>query len=541
MDFTELYKHTANLVAFSPGAHFILNAIQDRLIIRRSDSFQITRTWIVDSSPSPTNTVLDSQSQKGLKSKSTSNPGSSNTTATGSTDRNEWITHASWSSDSEHIFAACAKKGVVSVFQLRNEEWSARIFAGAEGLIKVEWAPDGRTLLCFSEWGLRITVWSLVTGTSTYIQFPIHPDKGYTFRSDGRYFVLAERHKSKDTLGVYDAFDSFKLVRHFPLPTTSVSSIALSPTDNYLAVWEGSLEYKLHVITLAGTLLTTFTPSPEPALGIRHVAWHPSGAFLAVGGWEDKVYILDSLSWSPVVTFEVSSRIPGGVTLWREPTNWQEVTEGRGFLSYDKIRTPYGITLTKPDVTKPNPKSGVCQLEWNKNGTILLVRFEATSNAVHLYHFPSPTVPSPTSFTPTTTTTTSSTTRAPRSPYPHSQSQWNPHLRSVLLHSEPVLHSRWNPVRPGSLVTSCGNRGVYLWSDEWQNQNQHLGEYTEQEAEKEGESEEVTEEVVTEEVAECVGVPAKLFDTRDLHWAPDGKGLVLLDRDKFCCAFEVEE
>lgn len=31
------------------------------------------------------------------------------------------------------------------------------------------------------------------------------------------------------------------------------------------------------------------------------------------------------------------------------------------------------------------------------------------------------------------------------------------------------------------------------------------------------------------------------FDARDLRWAPDGKGLVLLDKDTFCCAFEVED
>lgn len=37
--------------------------------------------------------------------------------------------------------------------------------------------------------------------------------KGYAFRNDGRYFVLAERHKSKDTLGIYDTTDTFKLIR----------------------------------------------------------------------------------------------------------------------------------------------------------------------------------------------------------------------------------------------------------------------------------------------------------------------------------------
>lgn len=26
-----------------------------------------------------------------------------------------------------------------------------------------------------------------------------------------------------------------------------------------------------------------------------------------------------------------------------------------------------------------------------------------------------------------------------------------------------------------------------------------------------------------------------------MRWAPDGKGVVLMDRDTFCCAFEVED
>jgi hypothetical protein len=82
----------------------------------------------------------------------------------------------------------------VEVFKLRDETWNARIEAGAEGLLKAEWAPDGRHILCFSQWGvsripswcpsvidawqLRVTIWSLVSGNATYIQFPIHPDRG---------------------------------------------------------------------------------------------------------------------------------------------------------------------------------------------------------------------------------------------------------------------------------------------------------------------------------------------------------------------------
>jgi hypothetical protein len=146
MDFTEIYKQTGSLTVFSPGTHFILTAVQDRLIVRRADTFQITRTWLADASPSPTHLALSKP-----KSHAT-NTAAASSTAT--IPPENWISHIGWSCDSEYILAASAKKGIVNVYKLRDEEWSARIDSGAEGLVKAEWAPDGRSILCFSEWGV---------------------------------------------------------------------------------------------------------------------------------------------------------------------------------------------------------------------------------------------------------------------------------------------------------------------------------------------------------------------------------------------------
>lgn len=41
--------------------------------------------------------------------------------------------------------------------------------------------------------------------------------------------------------------------------------------------------------------------------------------------------------------------------------------------------------------------------------------------------------------------------------------------------------------------------------------------------------------------AEIHRMVAAKYETRDVRWAPDGKGMVLMDKDRFCCAFEVEE
>jgi hypothetical protein len=48
---------------------------------------------------------------------------------------------------------------------------------------------------------------------ATYIQYPKYPDRGYAFHKDGHYFVLAERHKSRDMMGVYNSTAGYKLVR----------------------------------------------------------------------------------------------------------------------------------------------------------------------------------------------------------------------------------------------------------------------------------------------------------------------------------------
>lgn len=82
------------------------------------------------------------------------------------------------------------------------------------------------------------------------------------------------------------------------------------------------------------------------------------------------------------------------------------------------------------------------------------VNIENVPNAVYLYDFPTP------------------------------SQEFAPKLRSVLFHSSPVLHVRWNPIRKGHLALCCGLRSMYTWSDEWLGDND-----------------------VEEEMAECIGVP----------------------------------
>jgi hypothetical protein len=200
MDFTEIYRQSAGLVAFSPGAHFILTAVSDRLVVRRADTFHVSRSWQVPSMPSPSAAAISVASSRPVRPALDADGITQNV-----------ITHIAWSPDSEYVFAACIKLGLVFVFRMRDEEWSARIETGTEGLLRAEWAPDGRHVLCFSEWGvshyihrpvlyfsfhltlsqLRVTIWSLVAGIATYIQYPLHPDRGTRLYAFGHPLTLS--------------------------------------------------------------------------------------------------------------------------------------------------------------------------------------------------------------------------------------------------------------------------------------------------------------------------------------------------------------
>ena len=201
-------------------------------------------------------------------------------------------------------------------------------------------------------------------------------------------------------------------------------------------------------------------------------------------------------------------------------------------------KPPLGTRSTTTS-TSSRSGTGTTQMAFNTSGSLLLVRSASCPTAVLLYDFPHAAFSSSHSAGRSASATTSS---SPSS---------IPRLRTVLLHTQPVTSTRWNPdpERAGRLAVVCGSQSVYLWSDEWVVEPEapgasHPGPGLEEDA----------------EVAECVGVPARKFllfsecvavtdsdrrtekfEARDLKWAPDGKGMILLDRETFCCAFDVEE
>lgn len=50
------------------------------------------------------------------------------------------------------------------------------------------------------------------------------------------------------------------------------------------------MSYAVHLLNLTGAVLATYAPAPaQDGLGAKQLVWHPSGTFLAIGGFDDIV------------------------------------------------------------------------------------------------------------------------------------------------------------------------------------------------------------------------------------------------------------
>lgn len=77
-------------------------------------------------------------------------------------------------------------------------------------------------------------------------------------------------------------------LRTFTLDTIDCASIHWSPEGSVIAVRDTCLQYKLLVYDLEGRVKMKYQAYVD-ALGIRSVAWSPSGKFLAVGSYDQEI------------------------------------------------------------------------------------------------------------------------------------------------------------------------------------------------------------------------------------------------------------
>ncbi|KAG9332835.1 hypothetical protein JZ751_014934 [Albula glossodonta] len=384
------------------------------------------------------------------------------------------ISQMEWSSDSLFILCAMYKRGLVQVWSLEQPDWHCKIDEGSAGLVCSRWSPDGRHILNTTEFHLRVTVWSLCTKSVSYIKYPKACQKGVDFSRDGRYMALAERRDCKDYISVFVCED-WQLLRHFETETQDLCGVEWSPNGCVLAIWDTCLE---------------------------SITWSPSSQFLAIGSYDEKVRILNHITWKKITEFEHPASISySKAVVYKEVEKRpvlgsddlsirQQLTMGSALFSTQSkckcnvsaVNLPSGSVIRgfldggsikrQPDPDRANPKIGISSMAFSPDNRYLATKNDNMPNCVWV---------------------------------------WDMQKLRLLAVLEQVAAIRcflWDPRRP-RLALCTGNAKIYLWSP-----------------------------------AGCVSVQVPVegnFQVLSLSWHGSGDSLILLGKEQLClCYIETE-
>ncbi|KAJ1336681.1 hypothetical protein BSLG_007000 [Batrachochytrium salamandrivorans] len=428
-DFSEIFKQSGSHCSFSPDGDHLAVVLDHRLFVRHTETLQIVALF----------KCLDS------------------------------IQAIGWSADSTLIYCASFRLGSIQVFSLTDDAWTAQIDEGLGGCVAVRWAPDGRHLLSFSDFSLRITVWSLCTKDAIYLQYPKFSDRGFSFRSDGKYFALTERIDCKDYISIYECCD-WTMLKRWNTATNDLDGIAWSPDGRFIVAWEPNIEYTIYIYYPDGRLVHKYS-AYDSGLGVKSVRWSPSGQFLAVGSYDQKCRLLNHYTWKPLVELEHPSHLQfRDITVHKEinvsedkdlvVATWTPLDLAQPKLLYKVMQPPVTISQIKVDPDKPSPRMGVGIVEFSCSG-----HFLATRNDLHQV--------------------------------------------ALIQQLTPIRSIKWNPRNPDRLAFCCGTGFIYVWQSD-------MG-------------------------CESIEIPAVNFQVMSFEWNPDGRSVVLMDKDKFCIAFTIDE
>lgn len=188
-----------------------------------------------------------------------------------------------------------ADEANIRVFDINEPNWSGRIDRAANNLGKIADVVFGHRadeLLVFSDFGVKLTIWSLVTRRGVEIRDPKYLVQCYSFRVGTGHLAIITRPHAQDILMLLNPGDH-SLVQSVELPTVDAQEVSWSLDGRWLAIRDAASNgHKLLIYTADGHLFKTWTKEGDDnqiGLGIKNLEWSPLHATLAIGDFNDTV------------------------------------------------------------------------------------------------------------------------------------------------------------------------------------------------------------------------------------------------------------
>ncbi|KAF9117941.1 WD repeat-containing protein wrap73 [Mortierella sp. 14UC] len=338
----------------------------------------------------------------------------------------------------------------------------------------------------------------------------------HSVRGDLQYFAVVERNSKecRDYVSIYatENYWNGPPIHSFGVAEgegglKDVEGIVWSPDGRYLVLWENPLlGFKMAAYSMDGRCVGSYEVKVDgehqPAhnhgtlpgfshggggMGVKSVCWHPKSKLLALGGYDQKIRIMNHLTWKPILEFNHVAHAHYGpkTVLWRESDSTVAVTGSvrqQSGIEYTMVieQSAWVLPTIRIDTQKPNAKIGVGWCDFNSDGTLLASRNDSMPNVLWIW------------------------------------SMTKLRLVVIIQQQSPIRVIRWDPNTPSRIAWCCGSSRVYSW---------RAGQQLLQQG----------------GFVEAVEVPVENFVVSSLKWCPDGRGLLLLDKDMYCIGFPIED
>ncbi|KAK6346391.1 hypothetical protein TWF730_010717 [Orbilia blumenaviensis] len=324
---------------------------------------------------------------------------------------------------------------VIEIFDAHNEDWKAILNPGFGGVKSVDFGSSLDEVLVLSEFGLKLTIWSLKTNFHVDLQHPKVGAQGFGYRPQTNHFALLNRPVAHDMLNLYSP-GSYTPIKSVELSTVDAQALKWSPDGRWIAILESaSAGYRVLLYTANGHMFRIHE-QPCVGLGLRTVEWSSSGDFLVLGGYDGSVIFLNNFLFNKVVEMRHTIEVKTMAT-----DVWSEELTGLGERHYTLITPPVHIPTVGSPASDPKPKIGVSVISFCADETLVATKDERMPASVWIWSLES--------LTPL----------------------------AILVQLSQVKAIQWHPSRGDLLAVVCGADfndvnttnmpSVYLWSRDW--------------------------------------------------------------------------
>jgi|EP01043_Picozoa_sp_COSAG02_P056135 WD40 repeat protein len=122
----------------------------------------------------------------------------------------------------------------------------------------------------------------------------------------------------------------------------------------------------------------------EDALGVKCVSWSPSGQLLSIGSYDEKLRVLNHMTWKTLAEHDhTQTKVDGrSVDVYREHTFYDGETERTRYAVEDSTVV---VPTEAPDAARPFPKLGVGMQAWSSDSALVFTRNDNAPTALWVW------------------------------------------------------------------------------------------------------------------------------------------------------------